>query len=149
MHSIQGTRRGTQAKNAIIAVANERRRGVSLIEVMIAAAILVIALIGTSATYVSGRKQIVDQKYYRAAAQLASQKFEELKASGYAVINVGEQEEEISVEGLRYMVQTRIELTATPSVNIPKPCKRATVTISWSLHENDQHEARLVTYIGP
>jgi Tfp pilus assembly protein PilV len=116
---------------------------------MVAALILVIALIGTSSTYVSGRWQIANQRYYRAAAQLASQKLEELKANGYDNINVGQDDEELTIGGLTYERRTQTVLTAAPSAEVPKPCKKATVTIRWSLRGENQHEARLVTYIGP
>jgi Tfp pilus assembly protein PilV len=119
-----------------------------MVEVMIAAIILVIALIGTSALFVSGRKQLINQQFYRAAAQLSSQKFEECKAEGYDNLDEGEYEENLSFNGVAYQRRTLTELTAEPSAEIPKPCKRVTVTIRWSI-VNDQHEARLVTYIGP
>jgi Tfp pilus assembly protein PilV len=115
---------------------------------MLAVLILVIALIGTSSTYVTGRQYIVNQRYYRTAAQLASQKLEELKATSYDNINTGEVVEALSVDGLAYQRHTQTELTATPTTEVPKPCKKATVTIVWSLAGN-QHQARLITYIGP
>jgi Tfp pilus assembly protein PilV len=147
VHSIR--RKSNRGAEVISAAGDRRRRGVTIIEVMVAALILVIALIGTSSTYVTGRWQIVNQRYYRAAAQLASQKIEELKANGYDNIDEGEDEEEFSVGGLTYQRRTQTELTAEPSAEVPKPCKKATVTILWSLRGEHQHEARLVTYIGP
>ncbi len=149
VHSIRESDWGALVISAAVAAKDQRQRGVTIIEVMVAAVILVIALIGTSSTYVSGRWQIVNQRYYRAAAQLASQKIEDLKASGYDNIDVGDDEEEISVGSLTYQRRTQTELTAAPSAEVPKPCKKATVTILWSLRGESQHEARLVTYIGP
>ncbi|MBN2019842.1 MAG: prepilin-type N-terminal cleavage/methylation domain-containing protein [Sedimentisphaerales bacterium] len=122
--------------------------GMTMIEVMVAAVILVIALIGTSAMFVSGRKHIMSQQFYRASAQLASQKLEELKATGYDSVPVGQNEEQVSWNGVAYTRQTDVALTASPTAGTPKPCKKITVTISWSLAAG-QHEARLVTYIGP
>jgi type II secretory pathway pseudopilin PulG len=127
---------------------NRRNHGMTLIEVTIAAAIIVIAVIGTMATFVSGRKFIVDQQFYREAAQLASQKFEELKADGYDKVLEGDNNEQHTYNGITYDVQTLIEPCSAPSVTIPKPCKKVTVTISWTVI-TDNHEAVLVTYIGP
>jgi type II secretory pathway pseudopilin PulG len=120
----------------------------TMIEVMIAAVILVIALIGTSASFVAGRKYIMNQQFYRASAQLASQKLEELKAAGYDNVPVGQNEEQVSWNGMMYTRKTQTALISSPSAQTPKPCKKVTVIISWSLAA-DQHEARLVTYIGP
>ena len=117
---------------------------------MLAMLILVIAVIGVSSTYVSGRRELVNQRHYQAAAQLAAQSIEEAKAKGYAGISEGEEREEVSLNGLAYVRNTQTELTATPSTDLPKPCKKVTVTITWSYAGGgDQHEARLVTYIGP
>jgi Tfp pilus assembly protein PilV len=131
-----------------LASSRAARRGSTMVEVMIAAIILVIALIGTSALFVSGRRHIINQQFYRAAAHLASQKLEELKAKGYASIAEEDVEENLSFNGVAFQRRTVTQLTAAPSADTPKPCKKATVTISWSL-VNDRHQATLVTYIGP
>jgi Tfp pilus assembly protein PilV len=149
VYSIFKARQDTQTIFEAIARNDVRRRGTSLIEVMLAILILVIAVIGVSSTYVSGRRELVKQRYYQAAAQLASQSIEELKAGGYAGVGEGEEEEEFTVNGLTFVRSTLTELTATPSTEVPKPCKKATVTITWSLTGDDQHQARFVTYIGP
>jgi Tfp pilus assembly protein PilV len=142
MHSPQIT----ESPKAVITI--NRYRGMTMIEVMIAAAIIVIAVIGTMATFVSGRKFIIDQQYYREAAQLASQKFENLKADGYTKIVEGEHTEHEIFNGITYQIETLIEMSSAPSATIPKPCKRVTVTISWAVIK-DNHKAVLVTYIGP
>jgi Tfp pilus assembly protein PilV len=149
VYSIFRVRQDTQTIFAAIARNDRRRHGTSLVEVMLAILILIIAVIGVSSTYVSGRRELVKQRYYQAAAQLASQSIEELKATGYAGISEGQEEEEFTVNGLTYVRNTQTELTATPSTELPKPCKKVTVTITWSCAGGDQHEARLVTYIGP
>jgi Tfp pilus assembly protein PilV len=143
-------RQDTQTIFTAVTGLDRRRHGTSLVEVMLAILILIIAVIGVASTYVSGRRELVNQRYYQAAAQLAAQSIEELKASDYAAIGEGEEEEELTVNGLTYVRSTKTELTAAPSTELPKPCKKVTVTITWSLvGGEDQHEARLVTYIGP
>jgi Tfp pilus assembly protein PilV len=149
VYSILNARQGTQIIFTAIARNDRKRHGTSLVEVMLAVLILIIAVMGVSSTYVSGRRELVKQRYYQAAAQLASQSIEELKATGYAGISEGEEEEEFTVNGQAYVRNTLTELTATPSAQVPKPCKKITVTITWSLAGGNQHEARLVTYIGP
>lgn len=149
MYSIFNARQDTQTIFEAIARNGVRRRGTSLVEVMLAVLIMVIVLMGVSSVYVSGRRELVKQRYYQAAAQLASQSLEELKASGYADVNEGEVEEEFTVNGLTYVRSTLTELTATPSTEVPQPCKKVTVAITWSLAGGDQHQARFVTYIGP
>ena len=137
-----------RAITATFAATGRQHRGMTMIEVMIAAVIVVIVVIGTSVMFVSGRKYIVDQQFYREAAQLASQKLEELKADGYDKVLEGDNTDQLTFNSITYQRQTQIALTSAPSVNVPKPCKKVTVTISWSIvHAN--HKAILVTYIGP
>jgi type II secretory pathway pseudopilin PulG len=129
--------------------ARRNKSGSALIELMLAITILIIVLLGTSSTYVSGRRQIVSQRYYQAAAQLASQKLEETKAAGYAGLAEGVEDEEITIYGIAFQRQTLIELTAEPTLEVPKPCLEATVTIQWTGTSQDQHQAQFVTYVGP
>jgi type II secretory pathway pseudopilin PulG len=126
-----------------------RHHGMTMVEVMVAAVIIVIAVIGTMTTFVSGRKFIVDQQFYREAAQLASQKFEELKAQGYDKILDGDYTENVTYNNrITYEIKTQIEPDSAPSATVPKPCKKVTVSISWTV-TTDKHTAILVTYIGP
>lgn len=123
--------------------------GSTLIEVMLAIAILIIAVFGTSSMFVTGRKQIVGQEHYRAAANLASQKIEEIKAIAYADVNEMEDDEELEMYGWTYQRHTEIEITATPTAELPKPCKKVTVNIGWTGSAGDAHAVKLVTYLGP
>jgi len=132
-----------------ITAKHARQRGTSIIEAMLAALVLVIAMLGISSAFVSGRRFVVNQQYYQVAAQLASQKFENLKSLGYDNIVEGEEREELLVKGQSYQILTEIELSAEPSAELPKPCYKARVTIEWSLNGAELHQAMLVTYIGP
>ena len=149
MYSIHKSRGRTQGIIPDAATKKNHRAGSALIELMLAITILIIVLLGTSTTYVTGRKQIVSQRYYQAAAQLSSQKLEETKAAGYAGLVEGEEDEELSLFGLTYQRHTVIELTAEPSTEAPKPCMKVTVTIQWTGTAGDQHEAEFITYVGP
>ena len=149
MYLIRKSRGQTQGVIPVATAKKSRQTGSALIELMLAIAILLIVLLGTSTTYVSGRRQIVSQRYYQAAAQLASQKLEETKSLGYAGLTEGEDDEDLSLYGLAYQRHTVIELTAEPTTEAPKPCLKVTVTIQWTGTAQDQHEAEFVTYVGP
>jgi type II secretory pathway pseudopilin PulG len=149
LYSIQKSRGRTQGVSPVAATKNGRRTGSALIELMLAITILIIVLLGTSTSYVSGRRQIVSQQHYQAAAELASQKLEEIKAVGYSGLAEGEQDEELPLYGRTYHRNTKIELTGVPSVDVPKPCKKVAVTITWAGMAQEPHEAKIVTYVGP
>ena len=120
-----------------------------MIEVMISILILTISLLGISSAYVAGRRQIIKQGYYQQAVHLATQKIEELKAAGYSGIAAGELQEELDISGIACTRYSKVELTATPSPLVPKPCKLVTVTMQWTGDAEDDHQIKLVTYIGP
>jgi hypothetical protein len=83
------------------------------------------------------------------AVHLTSQKVEEIKANGYLAATVGEQEEQLALDGLACVRATTIELTAEPSGLVPQPLKKVTVITSWTGRAGDPHQVKLVTYIGP
>jgi type II secretory pathway pseudopilin PulG len=139
----------TRTITTAVAAYKNSRTGSALIELMLAIAILIIALLGTSSTYVSGRKQIVNQRFYQAAAQLASQKLEDAKSLGYAGLTESEEDETIPLYGINYQRHTVTELTAEPTSEIPKPCMKVTVTIQWTGTAGDNHQTEFVTYVGP
>jgi Tfp pilus assembly protein PilV len=146
--NVLSTRNHRQGAQIVSAIMNGQSRGTSIVETMLAILILVIVLIGTSSMFVSGRRHLIHQRDYQAAAQLAAQKIEECKAIGYADLSEGAETEEISVNGLTYTINTQTVLTATPTSELPKPCKKVTVNITWS-YSKDRHQASIVTYIGP
>lgn len=149
MQSMQEFPMGTQTMCGPTGAKKARCTGSALIEVIIAAAILILALMGYSSSFVSGRKQVLNQQRYQMAVHLTSQKVEEIRAKGYVAAAVGEQEEEISLDGLAGVRAAQIELTAEPSAIVPQPLKKVTVTTAWVGTAQDYHEIELVTYIGP
>ena len=106
-------------------------------------------MFGTSSSFVTGRGQIAKQQHYRAAANLASQKIEEIKALDYPDINEIEYDEELEMYDWTYQRHTEIKLTAEPTAELPKPCKKVTVAIGWTGSAGDAHEVKFVTYVGP
>jgi prepilin-type N-terminal cleavage/methylation domain-containing protein len=120
----------------------------TLIEVMLAIAIMTIALMGTSHVYVQARRFVVNQQYSRVAVQLAAQKIETLKAAGYDGIASSIPQQTLTLGGQSYLRQTQVSLTATPTPTLPKPCKKLMVTVQWSLGTS-LHQVTLATSIGP
>lgn len=115
-------------------VKNRRfRKGLSLIEVMLAISILAIVVLGTASSsfYTSG--QVGLGKQYRAALQLAGQKLEQLKADNEIGVDIedGETNEEISSGDLSYIRTTLIEDEGL--------CKEVTVTVSWTQMGKDRN----------
>jgi prepilin-type N-terminal cleavage/methylation domain-containing protein len=130
------------------AVCPKVSKAFTLIEVMLAVLIIAITLICTPYTYVLARRFVVNQRYSRAAVQLAAQKIETLKAAGYSGIASSIPEETLTVGEQSFLRQTQVSLTAAPTAAIPKPCKELMVTVLWPLGTS-QHQVTLVTYIGP
>jgi type II secretory pathway pseudopilin PulG len=114
----------------------------TLIEVMIAILIVMIVITGSSFLFVTGRGQVALQKHYRAAALLAAQKLEELKADpNYASIVVGTTTDSpIALDDLSYN-------RSVNTVNAGS-YKEVTVTVSW-LQGNNSRNVSLVTCIAP
>jgi len=111
----------------------------TLIEVMAAILIVTIVIAGGSFLFVAGRGQVALQKHYRAAALLAAQKLEVLKADAYGNIPADETET-IPLEDLSY---TRSTHTVNAGLY-----KEVTVTVSW-LQGNSSRDVSLVTCIAP
>jgi type II secretory pathway pseudopilin PulG len=115
----------------------------TLVEVMAAILIVIIVIAGSSFLFVAGRGQVALQKQYRAAAQLASQKLEELKAGSYASIAAGTTTySPVPLEGLSYSRSVNTVVNANPLY------KEVTVTISW-LQGNNSRNVSMVTCIAP
>jgi Tfp pilus assembly protein PilV len=151
MVALQKTNGRIRSKRRDVTIPKRAARGVNLIETMLALLIMTIVMIGTSMMHARGRQLVVSQEYYQKAAQLATQKLEEIKAMKYDNIAAGDVQEEVTVDGLSYQILKHIALTATATTELPKPCKEATVTIRWTLgaRQRERHEATFTTYIGP
>jgi Tfp pilus assembly protein PilV len=127
---------------------SSRRKGVTYLEVIAATAILIMALLGGSSMYAMGRKQLIIQQRCQAAIHLATAHLEEMRAIGYDGLDLGEQEEEMTLSGQTYERRTYTQLTSEPTADIPKPCKQITVFIGWT-HMSQPHLISISTYVGP
>ena len=115
------------------------KRGTSLIEVMIAALILTIIIMGGSFFYVASTNQINLREQHRVASRLAAQKLEDLKAGNYSDIAVGKTTDDPLGSGF-YSRSTVTEDMGT--------YKKVTVDVIWGTPDNS-HNVSVVTFIAP
>jgi len=119
------------------------RKGMSLVEVLVAISILLITMIASSFVFVSGKSQIKRQGDYRIAAQLAAQKLEELKAGSYSAIADGETTESLSSQDLSHCSRSTGITTEGGGLY-----KKVGVTVRWG-RTGDEHNVSFVTFIAP
>ena len=102
------------------------KKGVSLVEVMIAVLISAIVMLGGSFFFVSSTDQINLRQQYRAASRLASQKLEEVKAVDYDTVAVGEVTDSVTLKNSSYnrSVVTK-DLGSYKEVIAGKPCSHS------------------------
>ena len=102
------------------------KKGISLIEVMLAISILVIIVLGGASLFAYGAGQISQSKHSRVAVQLASQKLERLRADNNISIDIpdGETIENIPLGDVSYEQTTVTEDWGT--------YKKVEVTVSWT-----------------
>ena len=110
-----------------------RKKGTSLIEVMLAISVLAIVVLGTAffSFYTSGQIGLGEQ--HRAALQLAGQKLEQLRADNEIGIEItdGETSEEVTSGDFSY---TRTTVIADVGL-----CKEVTVTVNWNRMGKDRN----------
>lgn len=116
------------------------KKGVSLVEVMIAVLISAIVMLGGSLFFVSSTGQISLREQYRAASRLASQKLEELKAVDYDTVADGEVKDSVTLKSSSY---SRSVVTKDLG-----SYKEVTVTVNWG-PAGQVHTTSLVTFIAP
>lgn len=116
------------------------KKGVSLIEVMIAVLITAIVMLGGSMFFASSTGQINLRQQYRAASRLASQKLEEFKAVDYDTVAEGEVNDSVTLENSSY---NRSVVTKDLGLY-----KEVAVTVNWG-PAGQQKDINLVTFIAP
>ena len=116
------------------------KKGVSLIEVMIAVLISAIVMLGGSFFFVASTNQINLREQYRAASRLASQGLEEVKAVDYDTVAEGEVKDSVTLRSSSY--NRSVVTKDLGSV------KEVTVTVNWG-PVGQQHNINLVTFIAP
>ena len=116
------------------------KKGVSLIEVMIAVLISSIVMLGGSLFFVASTSQINLREQYRAASRLASQRLEEVKAVDYDTVVEGEVTDSVTLKNSSY---NRSVVTKDLG-----SWKEVTVNVNWvtGVKVNNMN---LVTFIAP
>lgn len=121
-------------------IRKSNKRGVSLIEVIIAVLITTIVMLGGSMFFASSTGQISLREQYRAASRLACQKLEQLKAADYDTVVVGTVTDNVTLESTSY---NRSVVTQDLG-----SYKEVTVTVTWG-PAGRQKNINLVTFIAP
>ena len=116
------------------------KKGMSLIEVMLALLILLIVIIGSSFLFAYGKGQISLRANYRSAIQLAAQKLEQIKAVDYYNILEGETNEQLSVGSLPCTLSTQTLNRGS--------YKNVRTIVHWT-QMGKMHNVSLVTFIVP
>jgi len=116
------------------------KKGTSLVEVMTAALILAIVIMGGSLLFASGKSQIDLREQYRVASRLAAQKLEDVKAGNYDDIEKSATNESLSLKNTYYS-----RSTVTKDLSL---YKQVDVTVQWG-PVGREHNVSLVTLIAP
>ena len=123
-----------------MSIVRKSKKGTSLVEVMTAALILVIVILGGSFFYVASTNQINLREQYRAASRLAGQKLEELKAGSYSDIATSETKDSLTLENSTYSRSAVTEDLVS--------YKKVVVTVNWGPADMGRNVS-LVTLIAP
>ncbi len=123
-----------------MSIVRKSKKGTSLVEVMTAALILVIVILGGSFFYVASTNQINLREQYRAASRLAGQKLEELKAGSYSDIATSETKDSLTLENSTYSRNVVTEDLGS--------YKKVVVTVNWG-PAGLERNVSLVTLIAP
>ncbi len=121
-------------------IIRKSKKGTSLVEVMVAALILAIVILGGSYFYVGSTNQINLREQYRAASRLAGQKLEELKAGSYDAVTIGEVQDSLTLENSTYS-----RSVVTEDIGL---YKKVVVTVDWG-PAGMERNVSLVTLIAP
>lgn len=117
-----------------------RKRGVTLVEVMVAIIIFVIVMVGGFVFFFYGRVHIVHSNHQRMALELTKEKVELWKSSGYLSIPDTQNEATISLGGIQFN-------RSTSSAEIGGVYRELTVTTSWQERGN-AYDVQLTTIIA-
>jgi Tfp pilus assembly protein PilW len=123
-----------------MSIVQKSKKGTSLVEVMTAVLISTIVILGGSFFYVASTNQINLREQYRAASRLAGQKLEELKASNYDDVTIGEVEDSLTLENSTYSRSVVTEDLGS--------FKKVVVTVNWG-PVGMERNLSLVTLIAP
>ncbi len=124
----------------MMTIVRKSKKGISLVEVMVAVLISTIVILGSSFFFVASSNQVNLREQYRAASRLASQKLEELKAGSYDAAAIGEVEDSLTLENSTYS-----QSVVTEDLGL---YKKVVVTVNWG-PVGVERNVSLVTLIAP
>jgi prepilin-type N-terminal cleavage/methylation domain-containing protein len=118
------------------------KKGVTLVEVMLAILILTIVILGSALLYVYGLGHISLSKNYRVATELAAQKLEQLEADNHYHIDIpaGETSEDISLGGVAFTRDTTTEDLGL--------YKKVNVTVNWTQNQRLRDVSLVTLYVN-
>jgi prepilin-type N-terminal cleavage/methylation domain-containing protein len=118
------------------------KKGMTLVEVMLAILILTIVILGSALLYVYGLGHISLSKNYRVATELAAQKLEQFEADNHYHIDIpaGETTEGISLGGVSFTRDT-----TTEDLGLYKKVK---VTINWTQNQRLRDVSLVTLYVN-
>ena len=117
------------------------KKGMTLVEVMLAILILTIVILGSAMLYVYGLGHISLSKNYRVATELAAQRLEQLEADNHYHIDIpdGETSENISLGGISF-----IRDTTTEDLGL---YKKVNVTVNWTQNQRPREVSLVTLYV--
>ena len=124
----------------MMTIVRKSKKGISLVEVMVAVLISTIVILGSSFFFVASSNQINLREQYRAASRLAEQKLEELKAGSYDDIATSVTNESLSLEKTSYSRSIDTEDLGL--------YKKVIVTVNWGAGVK-QRNVSVATLIAP
>lgn len=116
-----------------------KNKGFTLVEVLVATIILIIAIIGTSAFFYANRRNLVNARLKRQATWAAVEKMEELKGLSYSSLSEGASADTV------ILGDTVADRTATIDEDLEEDMdyKEITVNVNWGTGE-----VELATYVS-
>ncbi|MBN2594458.1 MAG: prepilin-type N-terminal cleavage/methylation domain-containing protein [Sedimentisphaerales bacterium] len=129
---------------------SRRKKGVTIVEVIISVLILVIVILGSAFLYAYGTGFIGVGKRYRQANQLAAQKLEQLRADNHfnRPMPLGTTSEPpITLGYVDYTRTTEITEAIDPTDQNLGSCKKVKVTVSWTQGGRDREVSLVSLYV--
>ena len=124
-------------RRGVILIKINGKSGFTLVEVMLAIMIVLIASAGTSMYIISSRKNLLAARVQRAALNLAETRLDEYKQG---VAGEEESSEPVTADGFTFDVTTEIERTGNTRIGggntLHYDCYEATITVEHALLHN-------------
>ena len=117
------------------------KKGMTLVEVMLAILVLTIVILGSALLYVYGLGHISLSRNYRMATELAAQKLEQLKADNHYHIDIpdGDTSEDISFDGISFTRETTTEDLGL--------YKKVEVIVNWTQNQRLRDVSLVTLYV--